>query len=76
MLIGCQFRLGNCKRHVSGLKRFCLKKMLGHQQVLDYSGKIILAPMVRIGTLPTRLLALKYGAGDLCHVSISIMAVI
>jgi tRNA-dihydrouridine synthase len=50
--------------------------MLGHQQVLDYSGKIILAPMVRIGTLPTRLLALKYGAGDLCYVSISIMAVI
>merc|ERR1712179_510010 len=29
---------------------------------MDYSGKNILAPMVRIGRLPTRLLALSYGA--------------
>lgn len=29
---------------------------------LDYSGKMILAPMVKIGTTPTRLLALDYGA--------------
>ena len=29
---------------------------------LDYVGKMILAPMVKIGTLPTRLLALDYGA--------------
>jgi len=29
---------------------------------IDFRGKNILAPMVRIGTLPTRLLALKYGA--------------
>lgn len=29
---------------------------------LCYQGKVILAPMVRIGTLPTRMLALKYGA--------------
>lgn len=29
---------------------------------LDYRNKLILAPMVRIGTLPTRLLALQYGA--------------
>ena len=29
---------------------------------IDYTGKLILAPMVRIGTLPTRLLALDYGA--------------
>lgn len=29
---------------------------------LDYSHKIILAPMVRINTLPTRLLALEMGA--------------
>ena len=29
---------------------------------LDYSNKIILAPMVRVGTLPTRLLALEMGA--------------
>ncbi|KAI8883141.1 FMN-linked oxidoreductase [Backusella circina FSU 941] len=29
---------------------------------IDYSNKIVLAPMVRIGTLPMRLLALDYGA--------------
>lgn len=29
---------------------------------LTYANKLILAPMVRIGTLPTRLLALEYGA--------------
>ncbi|KAI9266081.1 hypothetical protein BY458DRAFT_437704 [Sporodiniella umbellata] len=29
---------------------------------VDYSNKVVLAPMVRIGTLPTRLLALEYGA--------------
>lgn len=29
---------------------------------LDYSNKIVLAPMVRVGTLPMRLLALNYGA--------------
>ncbi|KAJ1562367.1 tRNA-dihydrouridine(20) synthase [NAD(P)+]-like, partial [Cladochytrium tenue] len=29
---------------------------------LDYRGKLILAPMVRVGTLPMRLLSLKYGA--------------
>lgn len=31
-------------------------------KVIDYRNKLILAPMVRIGTLPTRLLALDYGA--------------
>lgn len=29
---------------------------------VSYTNKIILAPMVRIGTLPMRLLALRYGA--------------
>lgn len=29
---------------------------------LDYRNKMILAPMVRVGTLPMRLLALDYGA--------------
>lgn len=29
---------------------------------LEYDNKIMLAPMVRIGTLPMRLLALRYGA--------------
>jgi hypothetical protein len=28
----------------------------------DYRGKVVLAPMVRVGTLPTRLLARGYGA--------------
>lgn len=30
--------------------------------MLDYKAKLVLAPMVRIGELPVRLLALKYGA--------------
>lgn len=30
--------------------------------MLEYGAKFVLAPMVRIGELPTRLLALKYGA--------------
>jgi len=29
---------------------------------VDYSNKLILAPMVRVGTLPLRLMALDYGA--------------
>lgn len=29
---------------------------------LEYRNKIILAPMVRVGTLPMRLLALEFGA--------------
>ena len=29
---------------------------------VEYVGKMILAPMVKIGTLPTRLLAIDYGA--------------
>lgn len=32
------------------------------EKSLSYANKIILAPMVRIGTLPTRLLALRHGA--------------
>ncbi|AET37861.1 tRNA-dihydrouridine(20) synthase (NAD(+)) Ecym_2108 [Eremothecium cymbalariae DBVPG len=30
--------------------------------MVSYAGKVVLAPMVRAGELPTRLLALKYGA--------------
>lgn len=30
---------------------------------LEYNSKLVLAPMVRTGTLPTRLLSLYYGAG-------------
>ena len=29
---------------------------------VEYRGKVMLAPMVRVGTLPARLLSLKYGA--------------
>lgn len=29
---------------------------------LNYENKVIMAPMVRVGTLPMRLLALNYGA--------------
>lgn len=32
------------------------------EQRLDYRNKLILAPMVRVGTLPMRLLALEMGA--------------
>lgn len=32
------------------------------QGMLSYEGKLVLAPMVRVGTLPMRLLALEYGA--------------
>jgi len=38
---------------------------------LCYEGKVILAPMVRIGTLPTRLLALKYGA-DIAYAEVRV----
>ena len=38
---------------------------------LNYANKTILAPMVRIGTLPTRLLALKYGA-DIVYCEVSL----
>ena len=31
-------------------------------QEMDYSGKLILAPMVRVGTLPFRICALRHGA--------------
>lgn len=31
-------------------------------RMIDYTGKLCLAPMVRSGELPTRLLSLKYGA--------------
>ena len=40
------------------------------KDALDYRDKVILAPMVRIGTLPSRLLALKYGA-DLVYAEVS-----
>ena len=40
---------------------------------LSYSGKTILAPMVRAGRLPLRLLALKYGADIVyCEVKVGV----
>ena len=40
---------------------------------VNYTNKLILAPMVRIGTLPMRLLALDYGADIVyCEVKICI----
>ena len=39
---------------------------------LDMRNKVILAPMVRVSTLPLRLLALRYGADLLyCEVRVS-----
>ncbi|KAI1821899.1 tRNA-dihydrouridine synthase [Xylaria intraflava] len=39
-----------------------LKRVPIPRRGVDYRGKIVLAPMVRSGELPTRLLALHYGA--------------
>ncbi|RTE78138.1 hypothetical protein BHE90_007355 [Fusarium euwallaceae] len=51
------------------LIRFIRKVMAGEvkrvpipPRGVDYRGKVVLAPMVRSGELPSRLLALKYGA--------------
>jgi hypothetical protein len=47
-----------------------LKKVPIPRRGVDYRGKIVLAPMVRSGELPSRLLALHYGAdlvwGEFC----------
>lgn len=40
--------------------------------VLEYNDKLMLAPMVRIGTLPMRLLALRYGA-DIVYSEVNII---
>lgn len=39
-----------------------VKKVPIPRRGVDYRGKIVLAPMVRSGELPSRLMALKYGA--------------
>lgn len=41
---------------------FRFKNQNHNKMPLEYDNKIMLAPMVRIGTLPMRLLALRYGA--------------
>ena len=40
---------------------------------IDYTNKLVLAPMVRIGTLPLRLLALDYGA-DIVYSEVSLVS--
>lgn len=39
-----------------------IKKVPIPRRGVDYRGKVVLAPMVRSGELPSRLLALHYGA--------------
>ena len=39
-----------------------LKKVPIPRRGVDYRGKVVLAPMVRSGELPSRLAALHYGA--------------
>lgn len=39
-----------------------VKKVPIPRRGVDYRGKVVLAPMVRSGELPSRLLALHYGA--------------
>ena len=39
-----------------------LRTVLKTASMISYEGRVVLAPMVRIGELPTRILALKYGA--------------
>lgn len=39
-----------------------IKKVPIPPRGVDYRGKVVLAPMVRSGELPSRLLALHYGA--------------
>lgn len=38
------------------------KRQRCQQDILDYKGKVVLAPMVRVNTLPMRIVALEYGA--------------
>ena len=39
-----------------------MKKIPIPRRGVDYRGKVVLAPMVRSGEMPSRLLALQYGA--------------
>ena len=49
-------------RTLAGAMASTLKRVPVPKNGVDYRGKIVLAPMVRSGELPSRLLALKYGA--------------
>ena len=49
-------------RHLTTVMASTSKKVPIPKNGVDYRGKVVLAPMVRSGELPSRLLALKYGA--------------
>lgn len=51
------------QRFMSTVMTSVTKKVPIPPKGVDYRGKIVLAPMVRSGELPSRLLALHYGAG-------------
>jgi tRNA-dihydrouridine synthase 2 len=50
------------QRLTSAIMTSSVKKVPIPRRGVDYRGKIVLAPMVRSGELPSRLLALHYGA--------------
>jgi hypothetical protein len=50
------------QRLASAVMTSTTKKVPIPRRGVDYRGKIVLAPMVRSGELPSRLLALHYGA--------------
>jgi tRNA-dihydrouridine synthase 2 len=50
------------QRVVSAIMTTVSKRVPIPRNGVDYRGKIVLAPMVRSGELPSRLLALHYGA--------------
>ena len=49
-------------RNFTSKMTFAPKRVPIPKNGVDYRGKVVLAPMVRSGELPSRLLALKYGA--------------
>ena len=49
-------------RHLTSIMTSTPKRVPIPRNGVDYRGKVVLAPMVRSGELPSRLLALKYGA--------------
>lgn len=67
----CDWNKGACSGFTTGgmLSRLLHRIMASEVKMVpiprrgvDYRGKVVLAPMVRSGELPSRLLALKYGA--------------
>ncbi|KAI9370727.1 hypothetical protein BJX61DRAFT_514391 [Aspergillus egyptiacus] len=51
-----------CRAAVTSIMTSTPKRVPIPANGVDYRGKVVLAPMVRSGELPSRLLALKYGA--------------